>query len=140
MEGYMFYPMLALIILTLCVCSALGILRFIAVQKRQVNPKLYLLLSGYDEPDHLKKISRHYLNLLEQPILFYIACVLAMALDMQSSAMIYLSWSYLAIRLVHSFIHMGYNNSLHRMGVFSVSMVVLLAIWIQLALSISDKI
>jgi hypothetical protein len=133
----MLYPMLALIIFTILVCASLGILRFLSVQKRQVNPKLYLLMSGYDEPNHLKKINRHYINLLEQPILFYLACILAISQDIQSSALIYLSWSYLAVRLIHSLIHMSYNNALHRMGVFSISMLILLAIWVQLALTLS---
>ena len=133
----MFYPMLALIIFTILVCASLGILRFLSVQKRQVNPKLYLLMSGYDEPNHLTQINRHHINLLEQPILFYLACILAISLDIQSSSLIYLSWSYLAARLVHSFIHLSYNNALHRMGVFSISLLILLAIWVQLALTIS---
>ena len=135
----MLYPMVILIIFTIFICASLGMLRFVSVQKRQVNPKLYLLMSGYDEPSHLKKINRHYINLLEQPILFYLACILAMALDLQSSALIGLSWGYLIARAIHSAIHLSYNNALHRMGVFSISLFILLAIWIQLALTISNQ-
>ena len=133
----MLYPMIFLIIWTLLICCALGALRFIAVQKRQVNPKLYLVMSGYDEPTYLKKISRHYNNLLEQPILFYLACVLAISLNLESDTLVYLGWGYLASRLLHSAIHMGRNNALHRMGIFTISMLILLAIWIQVALLIT---
>ena len=133
----MLYPMIFLITWTLLICAALGALRFIAVQKRQVNPKQYLVMSGYEEPTYLKKISRHYNNLLEQPILFYLACVLTISMSIESNALVYLSWGYLVSRLLHSFVHMGRNNALHRMGIFTISMMILLAIWIQIALQLS---
>jgi len=47
-----------------------------------------------------------------------------------SSAAIALAWAYVALRVVHSLIHITYNHVLHRFLAFASSNFVLLALWI----------
>ena len=44
-----------------------------------------------------------------------------------------LAWLYVACRIAHSFVHLTYNNVLHRLATFGASTVVLLALWVVLA-------
>jgi hypothetical protein len=54
---------------------------------------------------------------------------------MRDTAILYpvfaLAWAYVALRIVHSAIHLTYNKVLHRLGVFALSNVVLVALWVN---------
>ena len=43
--------------------------------------------------------------------------------------LVHLAWAYVALRIVHSLIHLSYNHVLHRFLAFATSNVVLLGIW-----------
>lgn len=74
----------------------------------------------------------NYANLLESPILFYVAILLTLMLMVQDSILVALAWIYVASRYLHSFIHVTYNQVMHRFSVFIFSSFVLLAIWVRL--------
>lgn len=42
---------------------------------------------------------------------------------------VWLAWVYVALRFLHSFIHLTYNNVLHRLSAFAVSNFVLIGMW-----------
>lgn len=130
------FPLLAMLALTFIVSFSVGISRLIAIRKRMVNPKYYRVMTGYDEPAWLTQINRNYANLLELPILFYVLVLTALALDIQNSLISILAWLFVVLRVVHTFIHVTYNNTLHRMLVFAVSAIVLLVCWIVLFIQI----
>ena len=126
------YPVFSLVILTFIMAFATGISRFISVRRKDINPKYYIFMSGYTPPDYVQKLSRNFANLLETPILFYLLAVLLIALQIDSALMVKLAWLYVFFRLVHSAIHVSYNHVLHRFTAFLLSMLTLLAMWIQL--------
>ena len=74
----------------------------------------------------------NYANLFESPVLFYIAILLTLLLMVQDSILVILSWTYVTSRYIHSFIHITYNQVMHRFSVFIFSSFVLLAIWVRL--------
>ena len=76
--------------------------------------------------------SDNYHNQFESPLLFYIAILLALTLLIQDYAIVALSWTYVGLRYIHSFIHITYNLVLHRFAVFVLSSVALFALWIRL--------
>ncbi|EAT12203.1 hypothetical protein HF888_05305 [Bermanella marisrubri] len=130
------FPLLAMLALTFTVSFSVGISRLIAIRKRMVNPKYYRVMSGYDEPAWLTQINRNYANLLELPILFYVLVLTALALNIQDTLVTMLAWLFVVLRVVHTCIHVTYNNTLHRMLVFAMSAIVLLVCWIVLVFSI----
>ena len=75
----------------------------------------------------------NYSNLLESPVLFYVAILLTLILMVQDSIIVILAWTYVASRYLHSLIHISYNRVMHRFSVFIFSSFVLLAIWSRLA-------
>ena len=76
----------------------------------------------------------NYKNLFEAPVLFYLALTVAFASGQVTGLTLGLAWTYVGLRVVHSFIHCGYNRVRHRFYVFLASNVVLWALWIVLAL------
>ena len=125
------YPVFSLVMLTFIVAFATGISRVISVRRREVNPKHYILMTGDTPPDYVQKIGRNFANLLETPILFYLLAALVVALKIDSALMLNLAWLYVALRLVHTLIHISYNYVIHRFLAFALSMLTLLAMWIE---------
>lgn len=126
----MIYPMFAMILLTFIYGLYTGYSRVSAAKAGEINPRYFKTMSGYDLPQKLQISGRHFANLLETPPLFYIAGALIIALDIESNAAISLGWLYLAARLVHMYIHNGYNYPLHRMAAFFSGFICILGLWI----------
>lgn len=128
----MIYPIFILVLLTFVVGFSVGASRLISIQKGHVDPRYYKLMSGYEAPDYIHKFGRNYSNLLETPLLFYVLGVLAIVLQIKSPLIVGLAWVFVLLRILHSVIHLTYNNSKHRLYAFTLSGVVLLAMWIEL--------
>ena len=127
----MIYPVFTLVIFTFVVSAAVGTSRLLSVRRREINPRYYALMSGDTPPDYVQKLGRNYANLLEMPVLFYLLGALVVALDINHPTLINGAWLYVTLRFVHSGIHITYNNSIHRLVVFVLSVLCLLAMWIQ---------
>ena len=125
------YPVFCLVILTFIMAFATGTSRLISVRRKQINPKYYVLLSGDTPPDYVQKIGRNFANLLEVPVLFYLLAVLVITLEINNALLLNLAWLYVALRLVHTIIHVSYNYVMHRFMVFGLSVLTLLAMWVQ---------
>ena len=125
------YPVFCLVVLTFIVATATGLSRLISVRRKDINPKYYVLMSGDTPPDYVQKLGRNFSNLLEAPVLFYVLAVLVVALQIDSALMLNLAWVYVALRLVHTIIHITYNHAIHRFIAFLLSLLVLLAMWIH---------
>jgi hypothetical protein len=126
------YPVFCLVVLTFILAFGTGISRLISVSRRQINPKYFRLMSGDTPPEYVQKIERNFANLLEVPILFYLLAGLVITLQINSLLIFNLAWLYVALRLAHTIIHVSYNNVSHRLTLFVLSIVTLLAMWIQL--------
>jgi len=131
------YPMFALVILTFLVGFSMGASRLMSVKKGQVNPQYYKLLSGYTPPEYVTKLSRNFSNLLEVPVLFYTLGVLLVVLNINSLAILVLAWSFVALRALHSAIHITYNHPKHRFYTFLASCLTVLAMWVMLIIQIA---
>lgn len=71
----------------------------------------------------------NYRNLFEMPVLFYLALVVAAIAGLVTPLSLGLAWVYVALRVVHSAIHCGYNRVMHRFYAFLASNLVLWALW-----------
>ncbi len=79
------------------------------------------------------------MNLLEFPVLLYVGCILAYVATEVSPSMVILAWAFVALRFVHSAIHLTYNRVSHRALVFAASNVVLVFLWVQVAVYVSSR-
>lgn len=78
----------------------------------------------------------NYRNLFEAPVLFYLALVVAALTANASALLLGLAWAYVALRVLHSWIHCTYNRVKHRFFAFAASNVVLWTLWIVLAVQL----
>lgn len=123
------YPIFTLSGWTLVCMARLGILRFTAVRRGEINPKFFALYRGYDEPEKLAVHSRHVVNLFEAPVLFYVVCVVAFVTNQSGALVMGLAWAYVALRLMHSYVHLTSNIVLHRFRLFVTSWMILVVLW-----------
>lgn len=129
----LFWPMFFLFAVTAAVAISMGFRRMGAIRRREVDFRYYRVYQGTGEPEPLAAHTRHLTNLFEAPVLFYVAILTALALNVQSVVMLWLAWGYAGLRALHTAIHMGSNVVIHRFRVFGLSWVVLLALWLVLA-------
>ena len=81
-------------------------------------------------PGHVAIPNRNYMNLLEVPMLFYVGGLMYFVAGKVDGAALAIAWTYVALRIVHTAIHLTYNNVMHRLIPFAISNVVLLIFWI----------
>jgi len=73
--------------------------------------------------------SDNFRNLFEVPVLFYALCAVLASAQHVSSFFVIGAWVYVALRCIHSFIHLTYNRVMHRFAVYVLSTVILFILW-----------
>jgi len=68
-------------------------------------------------------------NLFELPVLFYVGLIVFHVTGTADGTVLAMGWSYVALRIVHSIIHITYNRVLHRFTVYVLSSLVLFGLW-----------
>ncbi len=133
----MIYPMFAMVLLTFAVLIKLFRARVRAVREGLVPVTYFRLYQGQAEPEFAAKPARHFANLFETPVLFYVVCLAAMITHFTGMAMQVLAWAYVGARLVHAFVHLGANRIGKRARAYFVSWLILLGMWSYLVAGIS---
>ena len=123
------YPVFAMFLLVIFVLLYMGRMRFAAVRKGEVSIKFFRAYADGNEPERLRVISRHYVNLFEMPVLFYVGVILVYITDQVGYWMIGCAWAYVAFRYMHSYVHLTSNNVLVRFSLYLASTFVLTVMW-----------
>ncbi len=126
-------PLLAQVFLTFIVMYIMGRQRVNEIKKMKIHPQ------RTDVRTHAREVFKeseaaadNFHNQLETPILFYVVILLTLMLMVQDYVIVVLAWTFVALRYIHSFIHITYNRVLHRFSVFVFSSLVLFALWFRL--------
>lgn len=130
----MLYPLLAMVAFTFLLLLFGFLMRYRAVSRGEVSIGYFRLVSG-DAPRYLQQATRHYSNLFEMPVLFYVAALIYLLHPIEAAWVAPLAWAYVVFRVLHALIHLTYNNVIHRMLVFQISNLALIALWIGIALN-----
>lgn len=131
------YPMFAMIVLTLIVGLITAYTRIKSAKAGVVDPRYFYLISGYEIPRKVEQLGKNFDNLFQVPMLFYAAGVIAIALQLSNSFLLLMAWLFVALRYVHSFIHMTYNHPMHRFVPFLLSFFCVFAMWVNLVVAVS---
>lgn len=126
------WPAFALVALTFAVVLRLARQRFAAARAGRVDPRYYKVFKGEGEPEDVAATARNLLNLYEMPTLFYAGIALAFAAGRSGTLLVALAWAYVALRYLHSAIHLTRNKVVWRFRAFAASLFVLLAYWAAL--------
>jgi len=124
----MLTPVLALVVLSLLVWIWMYATRIPAMQRAGIDPQNARHPGSLDDlPSSTRQVADNYNHLMEQPTIFY-ALVFYIVLAGHSDAFgIYLAWSYVGLRVVHTLIQCTVNNVTMRFSVFALSTLVLMA-------------
>ncbi len=129
-------PLMALIGWTMLVLLLVPYQRIKAARKGQVTTQDFKLGESGKVPEATRIPNRNFMNLLEVPVLFYIVCLVLCLTQKGDALALQLAWAYVALRVLHSLIHLSYNRVMHRLTAFALSNGVLVVIWARLLLSL----
>ena len=133
----MLYPMFILVMMTMAIMVITARARMASVRDGSVSISYYSLMQGESPPEFMEKTTRHFNNLFEVPTLFYAGGAVYLAMDLTSQMPIFCAWAFVAFRIIHTFIHLGYNNVLHRLIVFGLGNISIMLLWIGILRSAS---
>jgi hypothetical protein len=129
-ESYqILYPAFAMFALVGLVLANLARKRVGAVGRGEMQVGYYKTFQGDDEPEHIRVVTRNFLNLFEVPVLFYVVLILTYVTRQQTAWMVGCAWAYVALRYAHSFVHLSSNDVLLRFRLYFASNFVLLVLW-----------
>lgn len=131
-----FGPVCVLALWTGAVLLLTGLRRVSAVRSRRLRQGAFRYGESPEVPDDLKVWNRNLMNLLEMPILFYVVCIGFYVTRKVTPEIVVLGWVYVALRLLHSFVHLTSNRVIVRFGVFAAGNVVLFTEWIRFMLRV----
>jgi len=123
------YPAFAMFALTMGVLLRLRSARFAAIRAGEVSADYYRAYPGGVEPERLRVLARHFANLFEMPVLFYVGVLMAYATRHVSVWLVACAWLYVALRCAHTFVHLTSNAVPVRFTAYFASNFVLLLLW-----------
>lgn len=133
------YPVLAMVFLTFVVLATLGTLRVVAVARR-LYPNGYFKLmrppEGAELPRGPEAVARNLINLLEVPVLFYALVPLAIQFGVTDTYTVNCLWAFVALRYLHTAIHISVNKIPLRFGAYLAAAVALGSAWVHFAIEL----
>ena len=126
------YPVFVMFLLVAVVLLRMRSMRFAAVRRKEISARYYRAFQGAEEPEPLRVISRHFANLFEVPVLFYVGVIMAYVTHQVNYWLVSCAWAYVALRYVHSYVHLTANDVVVRLSVYFASGFVLLVMWASL--------
>jgi hypothetical protein len=133
------FPAVAMFFLTFGVILRLGLARYSAIQKGAVSIKFFRTYDDGEQPARLHLLARHVQNHFEVPPLFYAGVLMAFVAGAVSPASVALAWSFVAIRCLHSFIHLRSNNVSVRFFTFGASLLALAGLWVWVFVALLER-
>lgn len=132
MHNQLIWPLFAMALLSSLVWLRLFVTRIGEMKRRQIHPQ-QVATSVQTSLLEDTRAADNFRNLFELPVLFYVASLLAIHLNLENVVLLVLAWAFVALRFLHSYIHCTYNRVMDRFRVYLVSGIVLWAFWDVLA-------
>jgi hypothetical protein len=121
-------PLFVQVILTFALLLWTARMRVASVRRGDVKPRdISLREPNWDKPT--TQIANAYHNQLELPLLFYLLTILAWITTQADILFVVLAWVFVALRLLHAFVHVTSNRLSQRFAMFAASVIVLFVMW-----------
>ena len=133
----MLWPIFAGVALTFVAGTQMAITRIRALKSGKMRLSFYRSYRKGEEPERMAVATRHYSNLFETPVLFYLGCLAAGLLGPAPMFALIAAWLFVAFRVAQSVVHLTSNNVVRRAYCFWASAVMLLTLWISNAVALS---
>ena len=128
MHNAFLLPLAAMVALNFLVWLRLYQTRLGEMRRRRIHPQAVASAAQMAALEDTRAAD-NFRNLFELPVLFYAAMLLILLVPMHSTPLLVLSWCFVALRYLHSFIHCTYNRVKDRFSAYLLSSVALWALW-----------
>jgi len=108
----------------------LGTIRVPMIMRGEVKIR-DMALSREAWPEREKKVSNAFDNQFQLPVLFYLACVVAVFVGPTWFDLV-LAWAFVVTRYVHAYIHATSNHVIQRFWAYASGLVILTLFWLVL--------
>lgn len=127
--------MLAMFALTMLVWIGIPVSRHWAVLMRGASIKYFLDFRTDPPEERLERPARAFNNLMQAPTLFYVLALLMIVTRWADAIQIELAWIFVALRVAHAAIYIGFNHLPSRFASFALSSFALWEMWARFALN-----
>lgn len=136
-----YYPCFALLLLSAMVLVRMFLTRVQGIKSGQVDFRYFKTYNHAEKdlPILMTQASRNFTNLFEVPTLFYMVCAFSLITQQVDGFFLWLAWIYVALRYMHSIIHLTNNKIMPRMAVYGLSWIVLIIMGVILAFRIAGS-
>lgn len=124
------------VILHMLMTMGLGVASALARRKALLAGRARMkdiVLDARAWPDDVRKLGNNYDNQFQLPMVWYAGTAFTLALGLVDAVAVALAWTFLALRIWHSVIHVGPNILVRRFYVFVAGAVMLTLSWLWLA-------
>lgn len=130
------WPLVAQAALVAAVWVCLYRERFTEMRRRRIDPQS--LRTSRDAGNVLQQhaAADNFRNLFEVPVLFFAMCLALAITGYADAVQVTLAWMFVALRAVHSAIHVSYNRVTHRFAAYALSTLCVFAMWILFAIAL----
>lgn len=126
-------PLVALVGLTGVVWVLMVIFRNLAFIRGKVSERYFRTFTVDSPPEWVERPTRAYMNLLELPILYYVACLLMLVTQKFDAVQISLAWLFVFTRCAHALIYIAFNYVPLRFVSYLSGVITLGILWARLA-------
>ncbi len=124
-------PMIALAALTFVVGLLIPLRRF--SKKHKLTQDDFAVGESARVPVAVSLPNRNFANLFEAPVLFYPVVLAFYVTAAADQIAVWMAWGYVGLRVLHTLVHVTSNTVRYRALFFTLSMLVLMALWGLLA-------
>ena len=128
-------PVMALVLWSLVMWAWLYATRIPAITRLKIVYDPRRPASEFDAamPPEVRWKADNYNHLMEQPTIFYATALTLAFLGLGAGLNLWLAWTYVALRVIHSLVQATTNVILVRFGIFMLSSLVLLVMALRAA-------
>ena len=131
-QELIFAPMLVQVLLVLVVWVLVFVMRAFDIRRHDINPQDLAERSQARSLLRSRSADDNFSNLCELPPLFYAAVLCNYLTGTVDAWSLALACVFVLGRVVHSLIHLSYNNIMHRFRVYLLSSAALWGYWVLL--------
>jgi len=124
-------PVFALVAWTFVMLLWMYATRIPAMQRLKIDPQEAARTGKLDLPPEVSRVADNYNHLHEQPVIFYALALGAHVEGASDPINISLAWTYVALRIVHSFVQATVNIIVVRFFLFVLASATLLALLLR---------
>lgn len=124
-----FLPALAMTGLTFIVWLRMYFMRVAEMKRERIDPQAVATSPQMAAMLKDTRAADNFRNLFELPVLFYLALTVAAMSGQATTLVLALAWLFVALHVLHSAIHCGYNKVMHRFQAYLAGGIVLWILW-----------